>query len=206
MADYIRPGGEGILGVLYSKFNPFNLNVQIPQWDREAVLAYWYQTNLLGGSPTTPPAIRVTGSSPSVISTVATATAPLVAALAERIGGQVPTQTTLANLLPTAVQPAMFQDSRANGGCSCQPRPGRCEPQYIDRDFGAFGADPCSADPRYPRPSTHNGQEVCAPARRKPRMNPMNARAAGRAARRLAGAARAFKRIKKATAKAARMY
>lgn len=143
-------------------------------------------------------------------------TTTLAGALAERIsqGGGSPSSSQVADMKAAGfgMVPAEFLTSTAapaaivqsNGNCGCQPRPGRCEPQYIDRDFGAFGANPCSADPRYPRPTTFQGQEVCGPARKKPRMNPLNPRAAGRAARRLAAAGKAMKRIKKSVAAANR--
>jgi len=135
----------------------------------------------------------------------------LAGALAERIGGQIPAGTQPITGIPGAGGIAQGLMSIAqgsptsNGPCGCQPRPGKCDPRYIERDFGGFGlGDPCSADPRYPRPSTFMGEPVCAPARRKPRMNPLNPRAAGRAARRLVAAKRAFKRIDKAIKVAAR--
>lgn len=97
------------------------------------------------------------------------------------------------------------------GACGCvqSSQVRKCGPAWIPRSDW-LGTPACD-DPCYPRLYFHKNADGdpearCGRARRKPRMNPMNPRAAGRAARRLAGAARAFKRIKKATSKAARMY
>lgn len=146
---------------------------------------------------------------PNLIGTTATT---LIGALAERIGGQLPAGTQPITGMPpgpAGIAQGLMSIAQgspaANGPCGCQPRPGKCDPQYVERDFGGFGfGNPCSADPRYPRPTTFQGEPVCGPARRRPRMNPLNPRAAGRAARRLVAAKRAFRRIDKAIKVAAR--
>ncbi len=121
-----------------------------------------------------------------------------------------PTAGTLeaaAPLRSTAQQPLLGGSSL----CGCAPKPGPCDPTFISDDFtgSAFGANPCTGDPRYPRASARmiDGQavRVCAPARKKPRMNPLNARAAGRATRRLVSLKKSMKRIDKALKAAARM-
>jgi hypothetical protein len=86
--------------------------------------------------------------------------------------------------------------------CSCQYRPGPCDPAWIDEP----------GDPRYPRltygvnPANGDPVRKFRPARRKPRMNPANSRAAGRAARRLAAAGRAYKRMGKSIKAASRAF
>lgn len=87
---------------------------------------------------------------------------------------------------------------------TCGPRkPCRCKmPEFILQ-----AGDPC-----YPRRTTRtmlvNGckvqQVVYAPARKKPRMNPLNIRAARRSTRRLVGMGRALKGARKAVNLAAR--
>jgi len=94
------------------------------------------------------------------------------------------------------------------GRCDCRPKPGPCDPAWIERS-DVFGTPSCD-DPRYPRLTYSvdaNGDPVarCRPARKKPRMNPFNPRAAGRAARRLGGLGRGLKRIKKNVKTADRM-
>lgn len=162
------------------------------------------------GTPT------VLSGAPSLLGTIQAAAAPLVSALASRVASPVRAftsaqETGVVRRAPTT--PA--------GACGCvnpsQVR--KCGPQFIDADFTgpdflAIG-NPCQ-DPCYSRPVARltydsNGHVqgatvVCAPPRRKPRMNPLNPRAAGRAARRLRSAGKAFKRIKKATGAAARSY
>lgn len=165
------------------------------------------------GSPT------VLSGSPTLLGTIASAVQPLVSAAASRIAASpVSTFTTRQDIETGVVRRAPTTPA---GACGCvnpsQVR--KCGPRFIDADFTgpdylAIG-NPCQ-DPCYSRPVAkltydRNGHVqdaivVCAPPRRKPRMNPLNPRAAGRAARRLRSAGKAFKRIKKATGAAARMY
>lgn len=93
-------------------------------------------------------------------------------------------------------------------GNACVPMPMACGCKYPSRSPRTIvrASDGRCPDPCYPVPtwSRSTGQARCSRPRRRPRMNPLNPRAAGRAARRLEAMGRAVSRTKKAVAKANR--
>lgn len=108
----------------------------------------------------------------------------------------------------TAFQMAQQGPAMPSNGCGCSPKPGTCgSPQYIPQDLTGefFGlANPCTGNPCYPRATTVQGQAMCAPARKRPRMNPLNPRAAVRATRRLSAMQKQMKRVQSTLKKLAR--
>lgn len=166
-------------------------------------------TAAIGGSnvatflPSPGGGFEISGSS-GFLGQILTAVDPLIQAGAQGIQG-ITGPAGFSARAPVAQQRFPVVQGGTAGDCNpCQPRPGPCDPAFIDQDFGAFGANPCSADPRYPREAMQNGLPVCKPARRKPRMNPFNPRANARAARRLMAFGKGKQRITKAVTAAAR--
>jgi hypothetical protein len=76
--------------------------------------------------------------------------------------------------------------------------------EFLTMIVGQDGVQRCD-DPCYPRfQRIQDGRDICRPPRKKPRMNPLNPRAATRAARRLTALNKMTKRIQKSIRKACR--